>query len=223
MQTKMIVRAALVLVTAVMLGGAVHADEKREGWRAAEAAPQRAWHDPQEFERRQDHDDRGRGHDGYREVRWRGERWYFDGRAWYRPRAGGWIIATPPPGFTVSFLPDAYATLWVGGVPYYVSDDVYYRWRPTTRDYVVVAPPSGLPTPPPTASSADVYAYPMNGQDDATQDRDRYECHRWAVERSGFDPTEPNGGVSPADAPTRRSAYARADSACLSARGYSVR
>lgn len=34
-----------------------------------------------------------------------------------------------------------------------------------------------------------VYAYPIAGQDEQTQARDRFDCHQWAVTQSGFDPT----------------------------------
>ncbi len=37
--------------------------------------------------------------------------------------------------------------------------------------------------------SAAQYIYPQNGQDQAQQDRDRGECHIWATNQSGFDPT----------------------------------
>ncbi len=33
-----------------------------------------------------------------------------------------------------------------------------------------------------------IYFYPMQGQSQARQDRDRYDCYKWAVQRSGFDP-----------------------------------
>lgn len=33
-----------------------------------------------------------------------------------------------------------------------------------------------------------VYFYPRHGQSPERQDRDRYECHLWAVRESGFDP-----------------------------------
>jgi hypothetical protein len=39
----------------------------------------------------------------------------------------------------------------------------------------------------PTANPA-MYFYPERGQSDSTQDRDRYECYRWAVRESGVDP-----------------------------------
>lgn len=34
-----------------------------------------------------------------------------------------------------------------------------------------------------------VYFYPMQGQSEAQQDRDRYDCHVWAVKQTDFDPT----------------------------------
>ena len=36
-----------------------------------------------------------------------------------------------------------------------------------------------------------VYAAPARGQSEGRQDRDRYECHVWAVRQSGFDPSLP--------------------------------
>jgi len=59
----------------------------------------------------------------------------------------------------------------------------------------VTAPPPP-PPPPPVAAvppvDTHVYAYPRNGQSDEQLDRDRYECHLWAVQQSGFDPSGPN-------------------------------
>jgi OmpA family protein len=36
----------------------------------------------------------------------------------------------------------------------------------------------------------DIYAYPAKGQSQTQQDRDRYECHSWAVKQTGFDPSK---------------------------------
>ncbi len=33
--------------------------------------------------------------------------------------------------------------------------------------------------------------YPSKGQSQQQQSRDRYECHTWAVQQTGFDPTNP--------------------------------
>ncbi|HSW25544.1 MAG TPA: hypothetical protein VLJ62_22480 [Burkholderiaceae bacterium] len=43
--------------------------------------------------------------------------------------------------------------------------------------------PAALPAPQPT-----MYFYPELSQDEAKQDRDRYECYRWAVREVGVDP-----------------------------------
>ena len=60
----------------------------------------------------------------------------------------------------------------------------------------VAAPPQrvvvqGPPAPPP------IVVYPANGQSPQQLDRDRYECHLWAVQQSGFDPSR--AGVPPGE------------------------
>ncbi len=35
----------------------------------------------------------------------------------------------------------------------------------------------------------DLFIYPSQGQSQEQQNRDRYECHTWAVQQAGFDPT----------------------------------
>jgi len=51
--------------------------------------------------------------------------------------------------------------------------------------------PPGEPMDEPEdlAVSADVFAYPREGQSDKQLDRDRYECNKWAVAQSGYDPS----------------------------------
>lgn len=53
----------------------------------------------------------------------------------------------------------------------------------------VVAPPRAYaPAPPPPPPQRTVYFYPELQQSEAKQDRDRYECYRWAVRETGVDP-----------------------------------
>jgi Glycine-zipper domain len=42
-----------------------------------------------------------------------------------------------------------------------------------------------------SAQSSDMFIYPSKGQSQAQQDKDRYECHTWAVQQTGFDPSRP--------------------------------
>src|SRR5579864_6553324 len=41
------------------------------------------------------------------------------------------------------------------------------------------------------AVAQDLLIYPAKGQSQAQQDKDRYECHTWAVQQTGFDPSQP--------------------------------
>jgi hypothetical protein len=119
-------------------------------------------------------------------------------------------------------------------VPYYYANNVYYTWNSGYNGYVVTDPPptedssssddgSYESTDPNSSSSdvgsgggAEVYAYPKSGQSDEQQSQDKYECHKWAVAQSGFDPTQSSRTGSVPD-------YRRAMAACMDGRGYSTR
>jgi len=65
-------------------------------------------------------------------------------------------------------------------------------------DHTVEPPPPVDPAPVSTAPStavpadADIYVYPSKGQTEKQLDRDRYECHNWAVAQSHYNPSEPH-------------------------------
>ncbi len=165
---------------------------------------------------------------GYRAVPFRGVRYFFSGGVWYRPFGPRFVVVTPPLGLAISVLPPFYTTLWVGGVPYYYANDVYYAWSPAEHTYVVTeAPPeSQVSTQPPSSqppSTEQLFIYPEKGQSQQQQATDRYECHHWAVGQTGFDPTQPPGDMSESRLGQKRADYRRAMTACLAARGYSVR
>jgi hypothetical protein len=42
------------------------------------------------------------------------------------------------------------------------------------------------------AQAQQVFVYPQRGQSPEQQQRDRSECHQWAVQQSGVDPTAPH-------------------------------
>jgi hypothetical protein len=161
--------------------------------------------------------------DGYRHYRHDGRSYFFHGGVWYEPRGPRFVVVRPPVGLVISVLPSFYTTLWFGGVPYYYADDVYYLWRPDMHGYVVVDPPADEDQAPPASARDDLFIYPKNGQSPDQQAADRYECHAWARGQTGFDPTEDRGGVPAGETGARRSDYLRAMTACLEARGYSVR
>ncbi len=76
------------------------------------------------------------------------------------------------------------------------------------------APPPAYPAPaaPAPQAQAPMYFYPTQRQTEAQQDRDRYECYRWAVRETSFDP-----GMTPLrDAPVaNRRPVPQADGAAV--------
>ncbi len=136
----------------------------------------------------------------------------------------------PPPGFVIAVLPPYYSTRWFGGVAYYYADNVYYTWQPDQNGYAVMDPPDDAdqPAPPPAETAPqqpgadDPIVYPKNAQTKDQQAADQYECHGWATGQTGFDPTQPDGGMQSSDVDRSRSNYYRAMSACLQGRGYQV-
>jgi hypothetical protein len=67
---------------------------------------------------------------------------------------------------------------------------------PPPRTIAVAAPPPQK-----------IFVYPSNGQSPEQTDRDRYECHNWAVQQTGVDPSRADGNpyarvvVQPANPP----------------------
>jgi Family of unknown function (DUF6515) len=162
-----------------------------------------------------------------------GGRYFYSGGIWYGPGPGGFVVIGAPFGMFVPVLPPYYTTVYFGGAPYYYANDAYYQWVPGQNQYEVVAPPGDegaaqmQPAPQVAAAATtvtdDVFIYPKNGQTDEQQSRDKYECHKWAVQQSGFDPTLSGGGVPPGQNGSAHASYQRAMGACLEGRGYSVK
>lgn len=150
-------------------------------------------------------------------------RYYYGGGIWYAPYGIGWSVVAPPIGIFVSMLPPYYSTVWFGGLPYYYANSAYYMYRERERVYEVVDPPYGPDATTVSPAAEDIYVYPRQGQSEEQTAADRYECHRWASDQTGFDPTRADGGVGADQARTARSEYQRAMTACLEGRGYSVR
>lgn len=78
------------------------------------------------------------------------------------------------------------------------------------------APSTPSPSTGMTAAGLKVSLNPKQGQSAEQQARDRYECYRFAVAQSGFDPMRGSNNAS-------QSEYDRAQAACFDARGYALR
>jgi hypothetical protein len=152
-------------------------------------------------------------HGGYG---WRGGFGWRGGCCFYGPWGWGGVGL----GLYFATLPLYYSTVWWGGVPYYYADNTYYRWNTTVNQYETVSPPPGLAAEDAAQPAvSELIAYPKNGQNQEQLGKDKFECHRWAVSQTGFDPTLGAGAAVAG----RRADYFRAQAACLEGRGYSVR
>jgi hypothetical protein len=139
------------------------------------------------------------------------------GYGWGGYGAAGWLGY----GLFFSALPLAYATYYWDGVPYYYADDNYYQWVDSAGQYETVDPPAGVvnevaaAAPADAADAADaaqpdLFAYPQNGQSATQQAKDRTDCQQWASGQVGSDAAKHDD-------------YLRAEAACLTGKGYSVR
>ena len=63
----------------------------------------------------------------------------------------------------------------------------------------------------------ELYVYPAAGQSEAQTSEDRYQCHVWAADQSGHDPTLGAGRRDEAEG------YTRAFTACMEGRNYVVK
>jgi hypothetical protein len=128
---------------------------------------------------------------------------------WSLPaEAGHWTVW---PSFSFGYGYGPYGGPWYGpwygpriGVGVHVGGPAY--------------PPPPAAAPRPAAQGAlKLYVYPAAGQSEAQTADDRYQCHVWAADESGHDPTLGAGTREEAEG------YTRAFSACMEARHYVVR
>jgi len=107
-------------------------------------------------------------------------------------------------GFSYGVGPYPYPSPWYGprvGVGVHVGGPVHRA-----------------PAPAPAAQGVlKLYVYPAAGQSEAQTADDRYQCHTWAANESGHDPTLGAGSRDEAEG------YTRAFTACMEGRSYVVR
>ena len=161
---------------------------------------------------------------GYARIPYRGQEYFFSEGYWYRPQGQRYIVVAPPYGARVRSLPSYSREVWVGSSLLFLAAGTYYTYQPSTQDYVVVNPPQNevvYDSSGPGSSQGNGYdpvAYPQNGQSPQQVELDQYQCYRWAVDQSGFDPAS----VTYQPAPEVVDLYRQSMGACLIERGYSV-
>ncbi len=72
------------------------------------------------------------------------------------------------------------------------------RWNRSSRTLAMATAWVFLMMGSAIAQSGEMYIYPAKGQNQQQQDKDRYECHAWAAQQTGFDPSRPQTTTAPA-------------------------
>lgn len=161
---------------------------------------------------------------GYSRVPYHGNDYFYSGGYWYRPQGPRYVVVAPPRGVRVRYLPDYAQQVWLGSALFFLAAGTYYTYEQSTQEYVVAEPPQGVePVYSPQqiqqpADPYDVIAYPANGQTQQQVEQDRYDCYRYAVQQSNFDPA----AATYQPAPEVVGIYRQAMAGCYAGRGYSV-
>jgi len=146
---------------------------------------------------------------GSSHITFHGRQYFFHGGVWFRPSGSGFVVVVPPVGVVLPLLPAIHVKLWVGGVPYYYANGVYYAGAAGSA-YVVVAPPPGVEVAQVEQDALpEPVVYPREGQSAEQTEADRLACNAWAAE-------QPGAAADP-------EVFMRAIEACMDGRGYSVR
>lgn len=145
---------------------------------------------------------------------------YHNGSFYRAAHDGRYVVVRAPIGARVSALPPGFVRFSIGARNYFYANLAYYLWDSSRKEYIVVEEPAGAKAAMAGSSetvSSEEFVYPNEGQSDEQRARDRFECYRWAVDESGFDPAD--GATASGNAGD----YQRANSACLEGRGYTVK
>jgi hypothetical protein len=156
---------------------------------------------------------------GYVRIVVGGLPYYYSEGVYYRYTSGAYVVVTAPIGAVVSTLPVGFIAFSLGAITYYYINETYYIWDEDSEAYVVVEEPAGADEAIAQETKGRLYVYPKQGQSEEQQSKDRYACHRWAVQETGIDPTEDDEMLSQQD----KNNYRRAITACLEGRGYTVK
>lgn len=144
----------------------------------------------------------------------RGKSYYFSAGHFYRQNKGAYVTIAAPFGAVVPALPRGHVSFGFGLNRYFYFQNVYYRQ--INDGYEVIEEPAEA-SKLANEGSDKLIIYPADAQSEEQMDKDRYECHLWAIVESRFDPTDSESdAVLAAD-------YKRAMAACLEARGYVVK
>lgn len=82
-------------------------------------------------------------------ISFRGTRYFVSEGQWFEQKGRRLVAIEPPAGVLVRDLPKGHSMHWIGGVPYFYADGLYYVWREGSRRYEILQSPPTAEQPPP--------------------------------------------------------------------------
>lgn len=82
-------------------------------------------------------------------ISYRGMRYFISEGQWFEQRGSRLVAVEAPAGVLVRDLPEGYTMRWIGGVPYFYADGLYYVWREGSRRYEILQSPPSVEKAPP--------------------------------------------------------------------------
>ena len=155
----------------------------------------------------------------YVPLTYSGLRYYYNDGAYYRFNGFSFNLVSGNIGAYIYSLPYGYRSVMIDNYPYYYANNVYYVRDHVRNVYLRVDDPYDTANvryeQAEQSGYQELFVYPNEGQTEEELGQDKYECHLWAVDKTGFDP----GLGKPGDF----NEYQRAQCACLEGRGYTVK
>jgi hypothetical protein len=78
-------------------------------------------------------------------ITFKGTSYVVSAGQWYVKRGGDLVAVAAPAGVLVRELPEGHSVRWIGGVPYFHADGLYYVWRERSRRYEILQGPPAEP------------------------------------------------------------------------------
>lgn len=174
----------------------------------------------------------------YDRFSWNNQAYYSYGGLYFSYSRGNshFSLVSAPIGYRLSSLPRHSIGFYRGNDLYFNAYNNYYRWLPSSSEYIVVDRPDFDDYDEDLASyydegyaesdesyhvsyndGAPIY-YPASGQNEAQMSLDYDECHIWAAKETNFDPSIPY----PTHDEYKADGFGLALEACMTSRGYTV-
>ena len=151
---------------------------------------------------------------GHHRVVVRGKPYFYSAGRFWRQNNGTYVTIAAPIGALIPALPAGHLSFGIGSRRHFYFQGVFYKQ--VTNGYEVVEKPPEAEDELLFGSNK-LIIYPAAAQTDEQLSKDRYDCHVWASDETGYDPSNADSDQ------LLLGEYNRAMGACMEAKDYIVK